>query len=46
MSAEEWRQGMGDVGSGVGAQVILNVFVFVVAIGFGLWGFSKFRERR
>jgi hypothetical protein len=37
---------MGDVGSGVGAQVILNVFVFVIAIGFGLYGYSKFKERK
>jgi hypothetical protein len=36
---------MGDVGSGVGAQVILNIFVVVVAIGFGLYGYTKFRSR-
>ena len=44
MSCGKGRQSMGDVGSGVGAQMILNVFVVVVAIGFGLYGWAKFKK--
>ena len=44
MSCGNGRQSMGDVGSGVGAQWILNVFVIVVAIGFGLYGYAKFKK--
>lgn len=33
-----------DVGSGASFQVFLTVIVVVVAIGFGLYGYSKFRK--